>query len=187
MNDNRRSDKRSSNTNGDQGAEAALPARDEDHASDQDQQLVEFLQALSEDRRRQFMQSLLSVEHVEFSGPLPSPDHLEKYNEILPGAADRIIKMAEKEQENRSKLQLVALRNERFKVSGSIIIGVGLLAVAGIATWFNQPLIALPLGLGGTITVIIRQILNFLDRAKSVRSMSSQRPQGGDGPGTDTT
>ena len=30
-----------------------------------------------------------------FQGPLPHPDHFEKYNEILPGSAERILKMAE--------------------------------------------------------------------------------------------
>lgn len=30
-----------------------------------------------------------------FSGPLPHPDHLKNYEEIQPGLADRIVKMAE--------------------------------------------------------------------------------------------
>lgn len=36
-------------------------------------------------------------EHL-FSGPLPAPDVLRGYDDILPGAAERIIRMAEKER-----------------------------------------------------------------------------------------
>ena len=32
---------------------------------------------------------------VSFSGPLPPPEIIEKYESILPGAADRIIRLAE--------------------------------------------------------------------------------------------
>jgi uncharacterized membrane protein len=37
------------------------------------------------------------------SGPLPAPDVIAGYEKVLPGAADRIIRMAENEQSNRFK------------------------------------------------------------------------------------
>lgn len=36
-----------------------------------------------------------------YSGPLPVPQHFEQYEKILPGSADRILAMAEKEQQYR--------------------------------------------------------------------------------------
>lgn len=33
-----------------------------------------------------------------FSGPIPSPEILERYEKLLQGSADRILTMAEKEQ-----------------------------------------------------------------------------------------
>lgn len=36
-----------------------------------------------------------------FAGPVPHPDLLAKYEQIVPGAAERIIKMAENEQQVR--------------------------------------------------------------------------------------
>lgn len=36
-----------------------------------------------------------------FSGPLPRPEDLEKYDNIVPGAAERILQMAEKEMQHR--------------------------------------------------------------------------------------
>ncbi len=40
-----------------------------------------------------------------FSGPLPPPELLERYNDALPGAAERIFKMAEKQQEHRQAIE----------------------------------------------------------------------------------
>lgn len=48
------------------------------------------------------------IERIEASfhtGPIPPPGTLEQYNRILPNAADRIISMAEREQEHRHKMQ----------------------------------------------------------------------------------
>ncbi len=38
-------------------------------------------------------------------GPIPDPITLEQYNRILPDAANRIVSMAEKEQEHRHRMQ----------------------------------------------------------------------------------
>jgi uncharacterized membrane protein len=39
------------------------------------------------------------------TGPIPDPITLEQYNRILPGAANRIVSMVEKEQEHRHRMQ----------------------------------------------------------------------------------
>jgi len=49
---------------------------------------------------------ILSV--AEFSGPLPPPSILQGYETVLPGAADRIIAMAEKQSAHRQELEHVA-------------------------------------------------------------------------------
>lgn len=45
--------------------------------------------------------------HIEqrFSGPLPPPKILEQYERVLPGSAERILKMAEKEQGHRHSVE----------------------------------------------------------------------------------
>jgi uncharacterized membrane protein len=40
-----------------------------------------------------------------FAGPLPLPAHFEHYEEVLPGAAERIVAMAEAEQRNRHAIE----------------------------------------------------------------------------------
>lgn len=40
-----------------------------------------------------------------YSGPIPPPHYLAKYEEICPGSADRILSMAEKQSSHRRKLE----------------------------------------------------------------------------------
>lgn len=47
----------------------------------------------------------LQVQGTRFQGPLPPPEILLKYNEVLPGAAERIIAMAERNQAHRQMLE----------------------------------------------------------------------------------
>ena len=38
---------------------------------------------------------------AQYSGPLPLPSSFREYDKVLPGSADRILKMAENEQNGR--------------------------------------------------------------------------------------
>ena len=40
----------------------------------------------------------------QFSGPIPPPDALAQYNNIVPGAAERILKMAENQAAARIRI-----------------------------------------------------------------------------------
>ena len=46
-----------------------------------------------------------------FSGPLPPPNILAGYDQVLPGAADRIITMAEKQLVHRQSLETVIVHS----------------------------------------------------------------------------
>ncbi len=50
-------------------------------------------------------QFVARVQGTVFQGPLPPPEILAGYDSVLPGAADRIITMAEKNQEHRHRLE----------------------------------------------------------------------------------
>jgi len=54
---------------------------------------------------------LLAVEH-QFSGPLPPPQILQRYDEILPGAAERILAMAERQGRHRQDLESRSLESQ---------------------------------------------------------------------------
>ena len=54
-------------------------------------------------------------QEMHFQGPLPPPEAFAAYNHILPGAADRILKMAEKQAGHRQTLERRALFGDLIK------------------------------------------------------------------------
>ena len=55
---------------------------------------------------------LMATYEEKFSGPLPHPNHLAAYEQTLPGAADRILTMAEKQQNHRMNLENPVIPSE---------------------------------------------------------------------------
>ena len=56
------------------------------------------------------IETQIQIAHsVSVSGPLPHPEFFQAYERTLPGAADRILTMAEKQQEHRHSQQSVRL------------------------------------------------------------------------------
>ena len=47
-------------------------------------------------------------------GPIPSSEELFRYNQVLPGAADRILSMAERNQQRRHDSEAVADKSNRI-------------------------------------------------------------------------
>lgn len=64
------------------------------------------LQQLPKDVRIKVTQSGSSY---RFSGPMPHPDLYEKYEEVLPGSADRLLTLTEKQAEHRTNWEIKAL------------------------------------------------------------------------------
>lgn len=57
-------------------------------------------------------QTQVRVETVRHEGPLPPPALLDGYEKVVPGAAERIIQLAEKEQEHRQALEKAAIQSD---------------------------------------------------------------------------
>jgi uncharacterized membrane protein len=57
---------------------------------------------------------MMQVQKMEmsFSGPLPMPNTLERYEQIVPGSAGLIIARAEKQSDHRMELEKRALNSE---------------------------------------------------------------------------
>ena len=72
-----------------------------------------------------------SIRH--FSGPLPPPEVLAAYNQILPGAAERILKMAEEQERHRHQIEARVVRSNTFAQTAGVIFGfiLALIAIAG--------------------------------------------------------
>lgn len=75
----------------------------------------------------------LRSQSVTFSGPIPSPDNFERYNNILPGAAARILTMAENQSKHRLEIEkLVILSNiEKEKRAQHYGLTIGISGIIG--------------------------------------------------------
>lgn len=72
-----------------------------------------------------------------FSGPIPPPEALARYEEIQSGAADRIIKMAEKQQDHRMSLEKKAIGGQIDQSKRGQIFGfIAILLCIGVAIFF---------------------------------------------------
>ncbi len=87
---------------------------------------------------------------------LPTAEQLEKYEEISPGMADRILAMME--EENESKMDQVDLQRRRIDMTTTV--SLSLIGVAGVGIWLGVfwPVVLL-LGLGGMATFLLREVI----------------------------
>ena len=68
-----------------------------------------------------------------YTGPIPPSSELSKYEEIIPGAANRIISMAEEESKHRQITEIKIIHNERmFGLVGQIAAIFVVTAVASL-------------------------------------------------------
>lgn len=75
---------------------------------------------------------------VSYSGPLPPAAEFERYNVALPGAAERILALAEKETEHRHGAEDLLVQEEvRASRTGqkfAFVLGIGSLAVIAVTS-----------------------------------------------------
>lgn len=70
------------------------------------------------------------------SGPLPDPEDLAHYDRVLPGAADRIVSMAERQAGHRQQLEQIAVRADlRLATMGMVLGYIAFVTAMGFATY----------------------------------------------------
>src|SRR5690606_26344451 len=87
------------------------------------------------DRRTSPPRVSAMIESMEFQGPIPPPGLLQAYEDVCPGAAERIIALAEKEQSFGHQITGAALdaeskQNRRGQVC-AVIVALSAFACAG--------------------------------------------------------
>lgn len=95
------------------------------------------------------------VDH--FQGPLPPPDFLERYEETLPGAAERILRMAELQLDHRHQYEDFAIKSDSKRADRGLLLGtlvaVMALGVAAYALFLGQPLIGAAIGIADIVGI----------------------------------
>jgi uncharacterized membrane protein len=104
-------------------------------------QLGPELEILSREKRELVVARVQSI--VEsYTGPLPHPRHFELFEKALPGSADRIITMAEKEQKQRHTSETEIIKTEgQYALNGqrfALVIMLSLIGGAGYSIWMGS-------------------------------------------------
>ena len=94
-----------------------------------------IFEGITQDKKEEILKSVsitMIQEERSHSGPLPDAETLIKYNSVIPEGADRIMKMAEKQQEHRMNLEsTVILSNSKQSNLGQLfgliigLVGIG--------------------------------------------------------------
>ena len=112
------------------------------------------LQALPEIVRKSI------IESSALPGPLPPPAMYRAYDELLPGSADRILTMAEREQDHRIESERDALRQAPHQHRLGTLVALSSLAVAGVLAMNGHAWVASIIGctgIAGTVVSCVRQ------------------------------
>jgi uncharacterized membrane protein len=99
----------------------------------------------------------IEISRHQFSGPLPPPEILKEYNDILPGLADRVMKMAEKQSTHRQKIEDRVIGSDAYRANAGLWIGAG---VAVLSILAGAYLVAIDhdwagVGIGTTVVVAL--------------------------------
>lgn len=147
------------------------PETSKDHTGTltaQDDNLREVLSKIPKETLREMLEStgiteeqisnlpqeaLLEI-YMSFTGPLPPPVMFKQYEEILSGAADRIMKMAENEQSIRIKKTHGLVSNDNLRIWGSIAVSLALIAGAVYCARVEQQILGGILGFSGVLSII---------------------------------
>jgi len=95
-----------------------------------------------------------AIAAMEYRGPIPPPKLFGQYENILSGAADRILKMAEKQSEHRHSLEKQhvdrSLKDARTGLHYGFIIVIFCLLISGTLLFIDKTTSGLILG-GGSL------------------------------------
>ena len=69
------------------------------------------LEDISPEKKGQLLRAISILQSTSHSGPLPSPDDLKKYDVIIPNGADRIMIMAERQNQHRIDIEKSVIKS----------------------------------------------------------------------------
>jgi len=87
---------------------------------------------LTSQQRQQVVQAQISA---TFSGPLPHPDILIRYNDAIPDAAERIVALAERQSAHRMALENRVIDADIRRANSGLIAGLVVALVFGAGSF----------------------------------------------------
>lgn len=132
-----------------------------------EKELAEHTPTAELDQPKESDQNIFAVAQ-HHSGPLPPPVLLSGYDQIVPGAAERLIQMAEKDQEYTHDISRSALSAHRWEVHvGQALAAATVFAAFGLAGYaLHLGMETAAVGIGGA-TVVGLATAFIVGRSKS--------------------
>lgn len=95
---------------------------------------------------------------ASFSGPIPPPDILIKYNDAIPHGAERILEMAEKQNEHRMALETKVISADIVRANFGVAAGLIVAVLFGVLSFLlirgGQQVAGLILGTGDLVGLV---------------------------------
>jgi uncharacterized membrane protein len=114
---------------------------------------------------------------TSYAGPIPPPDALERFNQIIPKGAHRILRMAEKQQAHRHELETKVITSDIRRSWGGLIAG---LVVAIVSITLGFLLVREGHDVAGTTvatTTVIGLVATFLKGSTERRQERAEKRQ----------
>ena len=113
-----------------------------------------------------------------FSGPLPHPEVLRKFEEIIPGSAKQIIEQANKQTDHRIDIEKQVIKSDIIKSYLGLVFGfiLGLLGIGGgiYAITLGHNIFG-PILSGGTLASLVYAFIYGTKTRKEERSERVER------------
>lgn len=74
--------------------------------------------------------------YLTYNSPIPPPEILAGYNAVIPGGAERILAMAEKQTDHRIDIEKQAVGGENFRATAGIFAAL-VIALSGLWTAYS--------------------------------------------------
>ncbi|MCY3837733.1 MAG: hypothetical protein OXH09_03630 [Gammaproteobacteria bacterium] len=134
---------------------------------DTDPKLVSQLARLPEDDRARVLAAAESVRQVlsistSWSGPTPSPQDVAGYEAAVPGYGAKVLDGPLALMHAHAKALLRSGANQRLHTLGAIAIGLGMVAVGGLAVYVGNTAVAIIFGLAGLSAPAFRTLNTWL-------------------------
>lgn len=101
----------------------------QDEKEDQKPEISDLIASLGEEtaRSEQLLGILIrATQSRSYMGPIPPPEMLAGYEEVLPGSANRILEMAEKQSQHRMSLEKTVTESDVKRANNGLVMAFGL-------------------------------------------------------------
>ena len=106
--------------------------------------------------------TIIHQQNELWQGPLPSPQALDQFRQIVPDAPERIFAQWEQEAAHRRELEQTSLdgnlRTVRVGQVAAIVFALSAMGVAGFSVWMHEPWVAGVIG-GTTVVSVVGAFL----------------------------